>query len=112
MSFAFWQRYLWTLEAILGEMFGLAEIFGGFWPNFSEAIWGEILGSGSKLFKYIYNFDQIFKLFSQESIQEWIILTIYSKLFKTVDNFDQIFKFISQERIQEKIYSTIYSKLF
>ena len=74
----------------------LAEIFGGFWPKFSEAILGEIWEVEAKKCSNIYNFDQIFKLiFQEESIQKWIILTIYSNLFKTVDNFDQIFKLIS-----------------
>ena len=100
MSFAFWQRYLWTLEAILGE------IFGGFWPKFSEAFgrnfrrlfWVKFLEVNAKC-SNIYDFNQIFKVISQEEmIQEWINLTIYSKLFlkqaTKVDNFDHIFKVI------------------
>ena len=79
---------LWKLFwAKFSEAFGrnfrrfLAEIFGGFWPKFSEAILGEILGIAGQVFKYIYNFDQVFKVISSERIQEWINLTIYSKLF-------------------------------
>ena len=84
MSFAFWQRYLWTLEAILGE------IFGGFWPKFSEVFgrnfrrlfWVKFWEVEAKKCSNIYNFDHIFKVISQEeSIQEWIYLTKYSNLF-------------------------------
>ena len=64
----------------------MAEIFGarigGFSPKFSEAIWGEKFGSGGELFKYIYKFDQIFKIISQERIKEWINLTIFKVIFK------------------------------
>ena len=62
VSFAFWLRYLWTLEAILGE------IFGGFWPKFSEAFgrsfwrlfWVKISEVEANC-SNIHNFDQAFK---------------------------------------------------
>ena len=63
MSFAFRLRYIWTLEAILGE------IFGGFWPKSSEAFgrnfwrlfWVKISEVEANC-SNMYNFDQVFKV--------------------------------------------------